>query len=58
MKHWFKFSVDRVPGTVVECIQCDTHRSTAEKLLRSKWPNITFIHYYAAGGDNPPSWFK
>lgn len=59
MKHWFKFTMDRV-GEVLECVELGgdgVNRAAAEKVLRLKYPNIKCINLYA-WGNMPPSWYR
>lgn len=58
MKHWFKFRIERTPGEVLDCIELNgLNRTSAEKILRSKYPNIHDICNFA-WGDTRPSWYK
>ena len=44
MKHWFHFCIDHVSGYALDCIELGgLNRASAEKILRSKYPNIKYI---------------
>lgn len=58
MKHWFHFCIEHVPGYALDCIELGgLNRASAEKILRSKYPNIKYINYFGYG-DTRPSWYK
>ncbi|MBQ3839198.1 MAG: hypothetical protein IKC23_10840 [Fibrobacter sp.] len=56
--HWFKFQVKGSGQYVYDCIPLSmSSMSEAEKILKGKWPSLTYILNRACS-DTPPSWYK